>query len=453
MTRFSTAAAPVQVLQSDSAQSTITPQSPITLQASMDASLMLNNAREVAITMSDLQEQIRYLKASVDDLVASAASAPPSGGSGKADDHRFSLKDVSFAETEPRSILSSKTPLASVDELEERPNLLYTIQGAERDHPLYVCSHCAPGDILVPEELFEEMQRKIKDIAERGTKAVQGRMEDRQQLGIAKKQYAQLAKTMNGNNDNSMVAEKRMHQLASKAEKEKSIAEQVYQNMLEHLNASLWEVAALKLRLASAEIRVQDLEHQQQVLLTSKEEELTALRQRIAAADEATESEHRDLDYQKSLFDSAGRQREDQIKYESDARTASVREIETLLTNMREIDSQLRNSVSMNNRLGAEIQAVTSRDRRLREVENLYAALQAARSGDAIRMGALQRRNAYLEERLGVYEESVMNRVSFLENVTTTFKGQGQRWGFGSLQGLRRRREDEEERVSLEYLV
>ena len=131
----------------------------------MDGRVTANDTKETFTTTSDLQEQIRHLQASFDDLVSSSRSSKP-------DTSSPGPSDPSSPTTSPDALTPPGTPLPPASELEDNPSHLYTVEGTERDYPVYACTHCAPGEVLIPEELLEEMQYKLSCMASRGHKAV-----------------------------------------------------------------------------------------------------------------------------------------------------------------------------------------------------------------------------------------------------------------------------------------
>lgn len=523
MTRIVTTSASIQPLPTDHTKSTMTSQTPLAPRASRDSKVPSNNAKEAAITMSDLQEQIRHLRASVEDLASSSGSSKPDRNSPDA-----SPDTLSSTTTESGSSTPSETSLPCIDELEDKVSYLYTISGSSGNHRVFGCNHCAPGEILTSEELLEEMQRKISNMAERGQKAVQGWIEAQQQLHLLKKQHHQFTQTISSKAQKYRVAEANSRQLVVKAEKEKTLAEQTmssnYQrskaiefdlrqqalkaekvknlaeqvnaDMLAHWNTSLWEVATLKARVQhlesqmeleknvrrtvegdatalrnqaeaaeqSATCRIASIEQQDSVLLAARNElQGQVERDNVArmAAEDTTNTLTQELSDQQDILYATRKHLEAQIKREIDARITAERESETLLARVREATAQSRNYLDSNRRLSAEILELTHEKEQLvavdlAGVQRHCDALQAARNDDAMRMDALEGRNAYLEERLSVYEETRWTVSADTEALSDTMsipsRGQSQGWGFGSLRGLRRRGGDEE-RVSLEDLV
>lgn len=272
------------------------------------------------------------------------------------------------------------------------------------------------------------------------------------------------------------------------------MAEHVNADMLTHWNTALWEVATLKARVKELEgrvergisaskiaegeasapktraeaaekdaaSRIQPLEQQNSVHLaatnelqcqtdhanaarTAAEIEVVALKLHLTVAEDTATTLTQELSNAQNLLYITKRHHETEMKQEVDTRIPIA---ETLLIRLQSADGQSRFSVDTNGRPEAKFQGLASDNGRLRD---MCAAFRAARNEDTDGLDALASRNAYLEERLSVYEETrstlSAGTVSFADDISTVSTGQGQGWGFRSLRGLRSRKADEEERI------
>lgn len=470
-----------------------------TLRANLDIKTNAKLAKVAAVSISSLQEQIRRLQTSMEDLVSPSESSKSNSKSPSPSTSPSPIPSPDDTSVSRPTILPGpSTPLEttspSISDPEHKPSYLYTYTGPSSSHLVSACHHCAPGEVLISEALLEDMQAKTCSMAQRGHKAVQGRMGALQELSVATKQNLQMVKTLANTNKSLKAAESNLRKGARKAEKAHGMAEHVNADMLTHWNTALWEVATLKARVKELEgrvergisaskiaegeasapktraeaaekdaaSRIQPLEQQNSVHLaatnelqcqtdhanaarTAAEIEVVALKLHLTVAEDTATTLTQELSNAQNLLYITKRHHETEMKQEVDTRIPIA---ETLLIRLQSADGQSRFSVDTNGRPEAKFQGLASDNGRLRD---MCAAFRAARNEDTDGLDALASRNAYLEERLSVYEETrstlSAGTVSFADDISTVSTGQGQGWGFRSLRGLRSRKADEEERI------
>ncbi len=415
-----------------------------------------------AVHMAILREGLAQLELELADLVITPhshhTSTTASDISSKTNTSCMSLADVK----EVNTTLSLDYSYPTLPDNEKKKTIgdnntqstcaLYTLQAADTPYEIRTCAHCSTSHILIPTQLLTDMQDKIADLALRGIQLVKDKAHALQKANQSERTLAMVTEECNE-------------------------MERVLEDARSTLSTAWWEVAALKSRLQTADVRVRELEdgggwidedgdrvdHEEgdtehvtvQQRLACKEAQRIADRHRILALEAALamcKQENSALEAR--LWESSGELGQAEAdKHHIGFVKQTSRELMERIRVLEEENARLVN-VEADCQALVEMRAVQEQEREEQEKAWRISGLQVE---DTIQ--EMQTRNAYLENRVKLCEEErakmqtevIRSSGNLLNASRSRLMGRG--WNLSSMSLRRPKKRGDEEEGSFEHTI